>query len=130
MLDHAHVDSEYSAPARHLSASASTKSVARRLEQSRQNIASYRHNLMVAMRLVNKIDLDILNAEWQNWLFSENIQCRRLRKMLAETRKNSSDESIGPTRDHEHIEKWYGEYCGSCRRAQDALDAGEAITMA
>ncbi len=84
---------------------------------------------MVAMRLVNRIDHEILDAEWQNWLFSENMQCRRLRKMLAETRTNQSDESVGPERDYERIEKWYGEYCGSCRRAQDALDAGEAITM-
>ncbi|RAL59757.1 hypothetical protein DID88_000386 [Monilinia fructigena] len=43
----------------------STKSTAKRLRRTRQNLGSYRHDLMIAMRVVNNIERNVLKAEWR-----------------------------------------------------------------
>lgn len=41
-----------------------TRSTARRLRRTRQNLGSYRHELLVAMRVVNNVEREMIRAEY------------------------------------------------------------------
>lgn len=88
----------------------------------------YRHDLLVAMRVVNSVEREMLQSEWENWLDNENSLCDNLEEMLRDDggrsngKDNASDESsqkpmdsISPERKR-HLEAWRDDYCGSCRR--------------
>lgn len=40
-----------------------TKSTAKRLRRTRQHLGSYRHDLLVAMRVVNNVEREMMRAE-------------------------------------------------------------------
>jgi hypothetical protein len=126
LLDEAEIPS---ATAGKLSPSRSTRSTAKRLRRSRQNIAGYRHDLIVAMRVVNVLDREILHAEWENWVLDETIHCQQLEDLLS---KNQTDSSYvgrsGSSKDIAHIQEWHREYCGSCRQQQHLLESGDPLT--
>ncbi|RFU26822.1 hypothetical protein B7463_g9525, partial [Scytalidium lignicola] len=113
----------------------SARSTARRLRRSRQHLSSYRHDLLVAMRLVNSIDREVMQAEWENWLLDENIKCRQIDALLKDkttpspgesaTKKSkgfkwSSEKKEVEAKEKEENERleslriWQQEYCGSC----------------
>lgn len=116
-----------------------TRSTARRLRRSRQHLGTYRHDLVVAMRVVNNIDREMMRAEWENWLLDENTRCKQVHLMLRENRT-----SIPPTRKHKGVDsqhvlaamerekngrmdelrKWHTDYCGSCKIEQKLLLEG------
>ena len=55
----------------------STRST-RRLHRSRQNLGSHRHDLLVALRVVNRIEKEVVEAEYENWLLDETHKCDRV----------------------------------------------------
>ena len=91
---------------------------------------------MVAMRVVNNVEREMLQAEWENWLLDENTRCKQVEMMLRENRGN-----ISPTRrikgaDSQQVleaeerekgaridglKKWQEDYCGSCKIEQKRL---------
>ncbi|KAI5868024.1 hypothetical protein GGS23DRAFT_543695 [Durotheca rogersii] len=120
----------------------SSRATARRLRQTRQKLGSYRHDLLVAMRVVNSVEREMLQAEWENWLLDENHRCEQVEVVLATWDSSSSPTSGGakggPGRDSELAQKvlqsvgkdeskrkglqlWYEEYCGSCREDREVL---------
>lgn len=116
-----------------------TQSTARRLRRTRQHLGSYRHDLLVAVRLVNNVEREMMRAEWENWLLDENTRCKQVQTMLREDQKNISPtkriKGAGPQQildaeDKDHISKreklkrWQEEYCGSCQREQELLFEG------
>jgi hypothetical protein len=118
---------------------AATRSTARRLRRTRQHLGSYRHDLLVAMRVVNNVEREMMRAEWENWLLDENTRCKQVQVMLREHRSNSSvNKRIKGTESQQVIEakererigkiedlkKWHEEYCGSCKMEQDMLLKG------
>lgn len=116
-----------------------TRSTAKRLRRTRQHLGSYRHNLVVAMRMVNSVEKEMLQAEWENWLLDENSRCRQVEWMLRENRtsiRNGRD-TQGPDSqkvltDHhtenydrlDELREWHADYCGSCKLEQDKLLEG------
>src|SRR5271154_7385946 len=62
-----------------------TRSTARRLRRTRQHLGSYRHDLIVAMRVVNNVEREILKAEWENWLLDENTRSKQVQMMIRES---------------------------------------------
>ncbi|VUC28306.1 unnamed protein product [Clonostachys rosea] len=106
-----------------------TRSTALRLRRTRQRLGSYRHDLIVAMRVVNSIEREILQSEWENWLMNESAQCDDLRAILDgddentkkkdNGRKSKSSqkvvESMTPEK-KEILREWKDKYCGSCQR--------------
>jgi hypothetical protein len=117
-------------------ADSATKSTARRLRRTRQHLGSYRHNLLVAMRVVNNVEREMMVAEWENWLLDENTRCKKVQTMLKEGRANGSiskkskaaapqqvldSESLGKL---ENLRQWHEDYCGSCLREQELLFEG------
>jgi hypothetical protein len=115
---------------------ASTRSTAKRLRRTRQRLGSYRHDLIIAMRVVNNVERDMLQAEWENWLFDENARCRQAEALLRENTEGASNTQGGKGPDARQVptsrqqekdgrlhglKKWHAEYCSSCKSEQDRL---------
>lgn len=116
--------------------SGNSKATARRLRRTRQRLGSYRHDLLVAMRVVNSIEKEMIQSEWENWLADENLRCEQVKMMLTDRSINGSSSSTSSSKtaattdvsdgrqkvlrpvDEKRIESlkdWHAEYCGSCR---------------
>ena len=78
------------------------------------------------MRVVNSIEREVIQAEWESWLLEENARCDQLG---AHIRHNSTDPSIGKdnTRQEmvetdsvrlQELRKWHEGYCKSCKKDQ------------
>lgn len=117
-----------------------TRSTAKRLRRTRQHLGSYRHDLMVAMRVVNNVEQEMIRAEWENWLLDENTRCKQVAMMLRESRVNISPTNKIKGADGQRVlealekdklekvdnlRKWQEEYCGSCRKEHELLISGE-----
>ena len=119
---------------------AATRSTAQRLRRTRQSLGTYRHELMVALRVVNNIEREMLRAEWENWLLDENNRCRQVQTLLLENgrtppalkkkTKGAKAQQIMESKERERTAKldnlkvWHDEYCGSCRLEQELLTKG------
>lgn len=119
---------------------AATRSTARRLRRTRQHLGSYRHDLIVAMRVVNSVEREMLQAEWENWLLDETTRCKQVQMMLQEnygklspTRriKEADSQQVLAAKDQDRtarmdeLKKWQEEYCGSCKLEQERLLDGQ-----
>jgi hypothetical protein len=80
----------------------------RRLQRTRQNLGSHRHDLLVALRVVNRIEKEVLEAEYETWLLDETLKCERVGVLL---------NGEGGKRAGEDVEVWLRRYCGDCEIA-------------
>lgn len=97
---------------------------ARRMRKTRQQMSIYRHDLLVAMRVVNIIEQEIIRAEWEHWVLQETDQCDKAGELLLEVgRGNESfNEQRAATNDtgrdaRAHLQA----YCSSCKEARQQL---------
>lgn len=100
------------------------KSATKRFQQTRERLATYRHNLLVALRVVNSIEQEVVQNEWERWLKEELRRCRQVDILLG-------DDKVGATVEDEasrifaestdNIKEWYARYCTSC------LQEGEQV---
>ena len=96
---------------------------ARRLQRSRENLGHQRHDLLVAMRVVNTIECEVLQAEFENWLLEENVRCKHMgailrhnnTELLAEKNGNGQHVLDGEPRRLEEARAWQQRYCESCK---------------
>jgi hypothetical protein len=114
---------------------------ARRLRRTRQRLGSYRHDLIVAMRIVNGVEKEVIQSEWENWLVDENVRCEQMWSILQQPSEKAKD-GLGPTASKKQQEQlqtvlqrpvgpermatlrdWHQEYCGSCHADREALMA-------
>lgn len=112
--------------------SPTTQSAARRLRRTRQRLGSYRHDLLVAMRVVNSIEREMLQTEWENWLLNEKSLCDDLESMLRDAKggdaakKGNTEQKVmkGMSADRMKVlEEWRDDHCGSCRSDHQAVMA-------
>lgn len=112
--------------------SAASRATARRLRRTRQRLGNYRHDLLVAMRIVNGIEREMMQSEWENWLDDENARCEQVRGLvLAEGEQRQGQGQgqkvlreaggVGTQLNREALREWYGEYCGSCEADRRGL---------
>lgn len=116
---------------------------ARRLHRHRQRLGAYRYDLLVAMRVINGIERELIRAEWEAWLADENVRCARAAHMLRSlaSKDATSSEHHGRKEDEkrahvtsgadeseseatqlmESVIAWQRAYCSSCSRDQEAL---------
>ena len=94
------------------------------LQNSRQHLALQRHDLLVAMRVVNSIEREMVQAEWENWLVEENARCKHLGGLIQRNatefmagKSGSEQKALGadPAR-LEEIRGWHRDYCDSCNK--------------
>ncbi|KAI9703570.1 MAG: SNF1-interacting protein [Candelina mexicana] len=115
----------------------STKATARRLLRTRQHLGTYRHDLLVAMRVVNNVEREMVRAEWENWLLDENLKCDQLGRYININRTSVPSKGKPKWPDAqtllgakgrsrlEDVRLWYNDYCASCRRERASLNAGK-----
>ncbi|KAI9699605.1 MAG: SNF1-interacting protein [Bogoriella megaspora] len=112
----------------------SSRQTSKRLQRSRSALGGYRHDLLVALRVVNRIEREVVGAEWEAWVRDEVGKCKQLEAVLKEkrnaTEKDGRDRMqavLGDagTEGGDGIETWYREYCGSCRMEWDGLTNGK-----
>lgn len=94
-----------------------SRTSARRLQRTRQRLGTYRHDLLVAMRVVSSIEKEVLSMEWQKWVRDENFRCKEVGSLLEKAHSGSGNGKEGM----DEIETWHENYCGSCRAAQEHL---------
>lgn len=67
---------------------------------------------------MNRIEKEVLEAEYENWLLDETQRCERVRVMLNEEgdgeKSKDKDKSKGKGKE---VEEWVRGYCGDCERA-------------
>lgn len=79
-----------------------------RIQQTRQRLGTYRHDLFVAVRVVNSIEKELVQSAWQQWVIDENRRCQVVEGLvLHDVERNSSTHSA-------EVQNWYDEYCTSC----------------
>ncbi|KAI0396918.1 PH domain-containing protein [Xylariaceae sp. FL0594] len=140
------IDAPYEYAGSELSPWGISRATARRLRHTRQKLGSYRHDLIVAMRLVNRVETEVLRSEWENWLVDEASRCEQVGMALSSGFVSESSSSptataqllqtvLGPggskseqnsdeTKQagrREGLQHWYDEYCGSCKSDHDKL---------
>lgn len=112
-----------------------TRATAQRLRRTRQHLGTYRHDLMIAMRVVNSVEREMMRAEWENWLLDENTRCKQVELLLKEppnsTSKSKRSKSVESQQVLESqakeksrldgLRRWQQDYCGSCQLEQDMI---------
>lgn len=110
--------------------SPSTKTTARRLRQTRQRLGSYRHDLVVAMRVVNSIEREMLHSEWENWLMNEKSLCDDLGMILQSENSKQGGNKVKAAREKMQsmsgerkraLGEWRDKHCGSCQADYESV---------
>lgn len=103
------------------------KSATKRFQQTRERLGMYRHNLLVALRVVNSIEKEVIQNEWERWLREELRRCRQVEILLG-GKSAESDPDMQSTRGQaesvfaentDSVKEWYDRYCSSCRLEQE-----------
>ncbi|KAK8933174.1 putative PH domain-containing protein [Metarhizium anisopliae] len=117
--------------------SPSSRATARRLRRTRQRLGSYRHDLVVAMRVVNSIEREMLQSEWENWLINEKSLCDDLDLVLVEDGKDELAKGSSQNQKmmgsltgsrKKALQQWRDDYCGSCRRDFESVIKERIVT--
>jgi hypothetical protein len=82
------------------------------------DLGTHRHDLLVALRLVNRIEREVVDAAFESWVRDEAGRCDRVGKMLEQRGKDGGIEREG-------VKEWVEGYCGDCRR----LEGGMGVRM-
>lgn len=115
-----------------------TKSATKRFQQTRERLGMYRHNLLVALRVVNSIEKEVIQTEWERWLREEVRRCRQIEVLLGGEATQGDDSQPGQTAKAErvfaehadNVKQWYEGYCSSCRMEQEQVifnDRGDLV---
>lgn len=99
-----------------------------RLRRSRQQLGTRRHDLMVALRVINSIELEMVEAEWEGWIYSETAQCNQIEQVLGQdsTNNGTGRQRNGGTKqvDWAQVRLWHEKYCGDCYSEKESLIKG------
>lgn len=95
----------------------SSRRAVARLQRTRHSLARYRHDLLVAMRVVNRVEEEVVQSEWEDWVKEEERKCERVDGMLTEQKKRSrsgkqAQEEIAR---EGGLGEEFAKYCDSCR---------------
>lgn len=94
----------------------------RRIQQTRERLGVYRHDLLVALRVINSIEKEVLQSEWERWLQQEVRRCRQVEGLLVNDADDKTDTEEGQTvlaGLNGDVKQWYETYCSSCEREQE-----------
>lgn len=107
------------------------KSATKRFQQTRERLGTYRHNLLVALRVVNSIEREVIQNEWERWLREELRRCRQVEILLGGNA--AEDDADSQTAQAERIfaenagsvKQWYDRYCTSCQQEQEQVQKND-----
>lgn len=69
----------------------------------------------MALRVVNRIEKEVVEAEYENWLLDETHKCERVEAMLGDNGRKEKKE----------VEAWVRGYCGDCQSALGSVREGK-----
>ncbi|KAJ5477394.1 hypothetical protein N7539_007538 [Penicillium diatomitis] len=102
------------------------QSATKRFLDTRERLGVYRHNLLVGLRVVNRIEKEVIESEWQRWLRGEVRRCRQIELLLGDGKGSAGNEAQQAAKveslfgkNADNIKEWYGRYCTSCRHEQE-----------
>ena len=110
----------------------SDRAILQRVRKIQHSLGAYRRDLLVALRVVNRIEHETIEIEWSKWLLGESVRCRQLSIMIeeAERQDNPSRTSLPSSRwnnktldEARNLRKGY---CKSCITAQ-ALESRQSL---
>nr|KMM73263.1 hypothetical protein CPAG_09552 [Coccidioides posadasii RMSCC 3488] len=101
-------------------------SVAYRLQRTRQRLGTYRHDLLVALKVINSIEKEVIRAEWERWIQQETRRCHMVDNMLNNRGTKPDKDRADDVRQRfsgreDDIENWYKDYCLSCEQEQKRI---------
>ncbi|KAJ5183442.1 hypothetical protein N7492_001058 [Penicillium capsulatum] len=105
------------------------KSATKRFQQTRERLGTYRHDLLVALRVVNSIEKEVIQNEWERWLRDELRRCRQV-EILLDGESSESDPDMQATRgtaesvfaeNTDSVKQWYDRYCSSCQMENEQV---------
>lgn len=94
----------------------------RRIQQTRERLGVYRYDLLVALRVINSIEKEVFQSEWERWLQQEVRRCRQVEGLLVNDADDKTDTEEGQTvlaGLNGDVKQWYETYCSSCEREQE-----------
>jgi hypothetical protein len=99
------------------------------------------------MRVVNSIEREMLQSEWENWLVDERFLCDELDTMLQQQdetkgqkkgaeggKKDKGDKGSQkvmeplPAKRRQALEQWRDSYCSSCKRDYQVVMKGRKLS--
>lgn len=107
-----------------------TKSAVKRFQQTRERLGTYRHSLLVALRVINSIEKEVIQNEWERWLREELRRCRQVEILLGgNASEDETDMEAAKAAQAERIfaenagsvKQWYDRYCSSCQLEQEQV---------
>ncbi|KAJ5157243.1 uncharacterized protein N7482_008343 [Penicillium canariense] len=108
------------------------KSATKRFLQTRERLGMYRHNLLVALRVVNTIEKEVIQTEWERWLREEMRRCRQVEILLGGGNHAEGDAAAQVAQAERifaentgSIKEWYERYCSSCREEQEQVQKND-----
>ncbi|KAL8751199.1 MAG: hypothetical protein Q9199_006585 [Rusavskia elegans] len=119
---------------------ASRKGSFDRLGRSRRRLGSQRHDLLVALRVINSIEREMVDAAWEGWLEDENMKCKHVKRLMQQNRTASFNSEVSAdqgsqqlsgirSQDRTQIMSWHGVYCGSCAQEKELLAAKQVESV-
>ena len=88
-----------------------------RLHRLRHGLQGFRHDLLVGVRLVNRVEKEIHRAELEQWLGKELQMCGRVTELL----RSDTILNAPAVHSHDHVQQRLLDYCGSCREVEGSL---------
>lgn len=99
----------------------------KRLQLSRQKLGTHRHNLLVAMRVVNSIEREVIRGEYERFAIGEGRRCKAVEPLVNGTGTNLV-KGVGMGKAEQRVlSEWYGEYCRSCIREAARVDGNPGL---
>ena len=96
-----------------------------RTQKARHRLGTYRHDLLVAMRVVDSVERELVTSEWERWVEDEQRRCARVGHALKDGKqKNTNVQQLlgeGVKGKEVEVRKWYDDYCASCSRESEKL---------
>ncbi|KAL9585269.1 MAG: hypothetical protein Q9212_001630 [Teloschistes hypoglaucus] len=112
----------------------STQAPLGQLQRSRRRLGYQRHDLMVALRVINSIEQEMVETEWERWLYAESARCGQMNTLIHRNRTESSlsggktapsKQGSGRFLDWSEVRSWHNTYCGSCSREKESWEAAQ-----
>ena len=95
-----------------------------RTQKARSRLGTYRHDLLVAMRVVDSVERELVTSEWERWVQDEQKRCARVGHALQSGKKGADVQKLlgeGVKGKELEIRKWFGDYCSSCSLESEKL---------
>ncbi|KAF4555688.1 Hypothetical protein D9617_2g056510 [Elsinoe fawcettii] len=92
-----------------------------RLHGTRKTLARYRHDLLVALRVVNRVEKEVVQSAWEDWVTEESDRCDRMKRMLGTGHDGDGKGGKRIDKRWSKVDSELENYCKGCRKELEAL---------